>query len=315
MQARGLTWHGFSFASDESPPEKPRYCGLRFQITYVYILHYEPVATWELNIYDSQYPFRRERLMCDIVHAPGKTGPETLKVLEKQWLAKGLSRADCVNGVGDGGGENEGTQGVHSLMELANPGYVRRRCFGHLPWRVTDAGLNAMGQQHKSLQLLNTYLRDGTTWSRLKAIAVSPVAAGGLALVIDGSMEYKRLFSVSPPRVMEERPETAAMFLEWLLPKQETLTKLVKADLQTRCLTSQAAATALETLGSRTDCLSRHVDYVLVKKGLFLFYNCKAHPHIASMSSFEDLIGDAAANILSTRVDDEFLQIVKVADV
>ena len=208
-EARGKSVHAFSFATDESPPEKPRYCGLRFQITYVYVLHYVPDSDWEQATYDVAYPFSRERIMCDIMHAPGKTGEDTLKVLEKQWASLGLGRHDFVCGVGDGGGENEGSQGVHSLMEASVCAYVRRRCLGHLPWRVADAGLDAMDDRRKRLKDLSTFLRDGTTWSRLQAIAVAPVGAGGLALVKPCSVGFQRLFATSPPRSSKSAPSVS----------------------------------------------------------------------------------------------------------
>ena len=38
-------------------------------------------------------------------------------MLEKQFEAKGVFRAECVGGTGDGGGENEGATGIHGLFE------------------------------------------------------------------------------------------------------------------------------------------------------------------------------------------------------
>ena len=81
----------------------------------------------------------------DIVHCPGKKGEDVLRVVDKQITNIGLVRHDAVGGVGDGGGENEGAAGVHRLLEIEVPSYVRRRCFGHLPWRVADAGIDEMG--------------------------------------------------------------------------------------------------------------------------------------------------------------------------
>ena len=69
--------------------------------------------------------------------------------------------------MGDGGGENEGTQGVHGLFEQDHADYVRRRCLPHISWRVSAAYLDASGDMYKSLESLNTYLRDGVTWKRL----------------------------------------------------------------------------------------------------------------------------------------------------
>ena len=102
--------------------------------------------------------------MCDIVHVPGKTGADLLKVCDKQWAVFNLNRFGCCNGVGDGGGENEGFHGIHHLLEHSQNDYVRRRCFGHLPWRVADACLDAMGEDHAKLHSICNYVRDSTTW-------------------------------------------------------------------------------------------------------------------------------------------------------
>lgn len=116
-----------------------------------------------------------------------------------------------------------------------------------------------------------------------------------------------------PPKIIEERPECVAEFLAWLLPKQSQLAQLVAADLATRSVSAQSAVVARATLSSREECLRRHVDFVLLKKGLFLLYNCKAHPHIAATSTFQALIDKAASIILSTAIDDSFLELMQVA--
>ena len=108
---------------------------------------------------------RVSRYLCDIVHAPGKTGSDLITYLDKQWDRLGINRFECVNGVGDGGGENEGFNGLHNLLETTRGDYVRRRCFGHLPWRVADACLDAQGSDYTKVKHIMTYLRDGTTWS------------------------------------------------------------------------------------------------------------------------------------------------------
>ena len=91
-------------------------------------------------------PLRAERHLADIVNCTGKTGDATFKVIEQQCATKGALMVECVCGVGDGGGENEGVHGVHAICEALNSSYVRRRCFGHLPWRVADAGIESPGE-------------------------------------------------------------------------------------------------------------------------------------------------------------------------
>ena len=170
MQARSdNSFVGASFTTDESPPSEARFAGLRFQITIVYLLFYHDVSLWEDPRFDQQYPFRRERHLTDICHCPSKTGKGTLSVIEKQLRTKGVTLVDIVNGCTDGGGENEGSTGIHKLMEGVSEGYVRRRCFGHLSWRTTDAGLEEMDTETRDLRDISSYLRDGVTgqgWCR-----------------------------------------------------------------------------------------------------------------------------------------------------
>ena len=114
---RGKTYFGFGFASDESPPKSNRYVGLRFQITFIDVLFFAPVSSWSLPEYETDYPFKRERHLCDVVNCPGKSGSDVMKCLTMQFAGKGVNSAECCVGCGDGGGENEGTAGVHSLLE------------------------------------------------------------------------------------------------------------------------------------------------------------------------------------------------------
>ena len=51
------------------------------------------------------------RYLCDVVHAPGKTGGDLLTYLDKQWATLGLNRYECVNGVGNGGGRMKVSMG------------------------------------------------------------------------------------------------------------------------------------------------------------------------------------------------------------
>ncbi len=51
-------------------------------------------------------------------------------VLERQLRRVGLTPADVVSGTGDGGGENEGISGVHSLFEWLCPGRLAQKSGG-----------------------------------------------------------------------------------------------------------------------------------------------------------------------------------------
>ena len=193
--------------------------------------------------------------------------------IENQISRKGVTVADIVAGVGDGGGENEGrTSGVHAIVMNSVPSYVKRRCGGHFAWRVANQGLIAMGDLYESLKSLNMYLRDGITWFRLQSLATTSVANGGLALFTQTSRKFINMFNKAPPAILEDRPETVALFLKWLLPKQHTLRDLVAADIGSRQLEMRQAPIAAATLKSQHDTIFRYIAYVLIEKSLYLFY-------------------------------------------
>ncbi len=143
---------GFAFTSDSSPPSSGRYTGLSFLITIVYFLTFPDVSTWDDERFRSAWPLFREGHLCDMLNCPNKTGDEVILLLDKQFASKGLHRSEAVSGVGDGGGENEGTyRGIHSILERENPTYVRRRCMAHLSWRVADQAIAQITAEAASL--------------------------------------------------------------------------------------------------------------------------------------------------------------------
>ena len=299
--------HGFAFSSDESPPSANRFCGLRFQITYAYLPIFKDINTWEL--YADRFPMDLERHLTDIVHCPSKLGNEVLKVMEKQWATLGLTRWDAHGGTGDRGGENMGYTGIHSIMEESNESYVGKICLAHLSWRVCDAGIRVM--HSKKVEAIETYVRDGITWSRLKTIATASLEHGGLALFAEASEESVNFFSRAPPKILEDRPETNAEFLEWLVPRQDVLAKLVAHDLSRRNLTMPQAQQALASLTDRMECVLRHIDLVLIKKGLYLFYLSKScHTVIDGDRCFEDVLTKAKDILTNKFVDDHVLEVI-----
>ena len=178
-------WAGVAFATDESPPKQPRFRGLRFQITVLYLGFIPPVPSWESS---DDPPISCASMLADIMHCPGKKGTDVSRILERQLSRVGLSTYDILAGTGDGGGENEGSSGIHSHFENLCPGYVRHRCLPHIAWRTMDMAIRASDLDYRALC---AYFADGITWSRLRNIAVQDRAAGGLALFRDGSRACK----------------------------------------------------------------------------------------------------------------------------
>ena len=129
---RGTTFFGAGMSSDESPPSQPRFRGFRFQVTYVYVPYIPAPSTWMRPEYIQKRPIENEEYLMDIMHCPGKDGRTTYDVISRQMGRIGLTPWDIVSGTGDGGGENEGKEGVHRIYEESGAGYVRKRCHGHL---------------------------------------------------------------------------------------------------------------------------------------------------------------------------------------
>ena len=305
-------YHGSAFTSDESPPSENRYTGLRFQITWLYTLWFEPRQDWDQDRFANAYPFTCDKCLMDIMHAPGKTGSATLKLIEMQCERGGVYKDDLYSGTGDGGGENEGYAGVHKLMEAFNPTYVKRRCFPHIAWRTFKAGEDKM-HEAADVTALNRYIRKGITWSRLNAIAVRSRDEGGVAEFVEGSPEHRAFFSSAPPKLIDGRPESTIHWYEWLVPRQDMLRKLVDADLKSRNLQGDDGARGLRTLQSRQSNIFRHIDIVMMKKSMFQFYYCKGKLNVASYMSFNDFMTRTINHITNTRVTDDFLEMIGLA--
>ena len=196
-------------ASDESPPSQVRFGGYRFQITMMYTPLWRPEETWEAS---EDPPLDAAPLLLDICHCPGKDGHSVMGVLDKQLSRVGLSRYDVCCGSGDGGGENEGESGIHASFEADNPGYIRRRCLGHIAWRLADAVLVEF-PDYKLIKRLCEYLCQGSTWTRLQGLATTPVLEGGLGLFPEMSLAHAAVFGTKPGSIIPGRPENTSNFL------------------------------------------------------------------------------------------------------
>ena len=314
-EERGSTFFGAAFVSDESPPSGNRYTGLRFQITWLYVPFFKPVEEWGQPAYENQYPLTVKKLLCDICHVGQKTGQATFQVILKQIGRLGLTEFDVVGGVGDGGGENEGVQGVHTLFEESQGSYVRRRCGPHFAWRTFAAGVAAMGDFYQRSLALNNYLRDGVTWTRLQAIAVQHRDDHGLELFAEGSPEFLHIFSASPPRLIDERPQATLDYFQWLLPREHILKVLINQDMLLRGLTGADAVQAHETINSPRDCAFRRIDTVLMQKSLFMFFFIKKYNFTVECSkTFEELIDEASDIITSSQCTENVIKTLGLAE-
>ena len=146
----------------KAPPEAPRFRGLRFQITVLYLGIFAPFEHLG-NLGRSSFE--------TVVHAGGhlplpweEMGDDVARIVEKQGSRWDFNCYDAVAGTGDGGGENEGSSGVHVFFERFNTGYVRKRCLPHISWRTSDMATKASDLDYQNLA---AYFVEGITWTRL----------------------------------------------------------------------------------------------------------------------------------------------------
>ena len=296
------SWAGVAVATDESPPKQPRFRGLRFQITVMYLGIVPPVADWESS---SSPPLKCLSMLADIMHCPGKRGTDVSQVLEKQLGRIGLNCYDVVSGTGDGGGENEGHSGIHSHFENLCPGYVRRRCLPHIAWRTAEQAIRASELDYKALC---SYLGEGITWTRLREIATRDPRDGGLGLFRDGSRPCKDLFDVAPGSIVTSRPETDLMFLKFLRGKEHLLHLLARRDLEQRTGLGPDIVGAVTSLGDIKQRLYREILSEVLERCFFLYYWSGKHDKVAMTLSWTDLVDKACGIILDLAVTPKVLQ-------
>ena len=295
------TFAGAALATDESPPSQPRFRGLRFQITIVYIGSFLPEAQWEALAVP---PMSRTSMLGDIAHCPGKKGTDVCRVIGKQFTRWGLPMSEVVAATGDGGGENLGKEGIHAYFESLSPGYVRRRCLPHIAWRTADMAIRASGLDYKTLA---AYLVEGITWNRLKGIGTKTRNAGGLQLFKDRSTACNEVFGTAPAAIITNRPETDLRFLKFLKGKEHILYKLAVKDLDQRPMAADTMA-AVRNLGDIGQRVRRHLLCEILERCMFLAYWTAAHPIVAKDTSLETLMDKACNLILDLSVTQEVLQ-------
>ena len=293
----------------------------------MYIAFIPPVQDWETAEWDARAPIRSINCLCDLVNAPAKDGATVHKILCLQLERLGCSVADLVSGSTDGGGENEGKEGVHALIEEVCPLYVRRRGLEHLAWNYCSAGLSACSDLCHAYRDLSTYLHEGVTWSRLKQIATSPDRLGGLGLFgantqadpairracitsthaptwphkCKKKQAMKDIFARAPPTVIDNRPETDMLFLQWLGPRERVLLQCCSRDVEQRELSAKAKA-SVETLRDPWASVRRGILQELLYRALYLHRMAMAQEYVVARSTHASVAERATAELLSMDV-------------
>ena len=73
--------------------------------------------------------------------------------------------------------------------------------------------------------------------------------------------------------------------------------------MNARHLKNQSAQLALLTLRNKDHCIKRHLDFVMLKKALYLFFFIQSKKRVAVHTTFDDLRAKASHIITSTRLD------------
>ena len=308
-----MTWHdmdnqrkadpeafGVAVATDESPPSQRRFGGYRFQVTMVYYPSWHPVETWERA---KAPPLDVHSKFLDVCHCPGKDGATVMQVLDKQLSSIGLSRFDVVSMTGDGGAENEGmVNGMHALLEAQVPGYVRRRCLGHLAWRCADAVIAGI-PDYADIKKICEYFSKGVTWTRLQALASLPVADHGMGLLAERSPEFKRVFFHAPGPIVDTRPESDKNFLQFLGGKERVLSLVAVRDVSDRAL-APATQLAVTIMGDVRGRAVRRVAAEVLHRALFLHFWVNDHVRICGGETLENLTDKAKAVLQDVALDE-----------
>ena len=293
---------GVAIATDESPPRAPRFRGLRFQITVLYLGTFAPLDSWDTS---EDPPLMVTSMLGDIMHCPGKQGADISRVLDRQLARVGLNAFDVVAGTGDGGGENEGQLGIHAHFEALSPGYVRHRCLPHMAWRTADMAIKESLLDYKALA---SYFTEGSTWNRLKVIATSSRAEGGLGLFADGSRACQDIFSRRPSAIIDTRPDSDLQFLKLLKGKEHVFFDLAVRDLNQRDL-GPKTRTAVMSLGDIEQRINRTLLAELIERCFFLLhYNQSEHTRIASGTSWDLLVSQASHKVLDLNLTEQVIR-------
>ena len=76
------TFAGVAVATDENPPNQPRFRGLRFHISVMYIKENLPVSSWEMS---ASPLISSTSLLADIIHCPGERGQTPAGSSKNNW--------------------------------------------------------------------------------------------------------------------------------------------------------------------------------------------------------------------------------------
>ena len=93
-----------------------------------------------------------------------------------------------------------------------------------------------------------------------------------------GSADFHKVFSRAPPNIIDNRPETDMVFLEWLRAREVSLEPLIAQDVADRRLAEGPAI--LASLRNRLSRLQRDVLCELLHRGLHLHRFAQKYNHI-----------------------------------
>ena len=160
---------------------------------------------------------------------------------------------------------------------------------------------------------LAAYLVDGITWKRLKDVAVTDRASGGLNLFRDLSPECIRIFGKSPEAIIASRPDTDLKFLKLLRSREHILHRVASRDLEQRTLNNETR-NAVRNLGSIEQRICRTILGEILERCMFLLKWSQEHQRITLLASWDALMQQAVESILDLDTTPETLRRLGVTE-
>ncbi len=153
-------------------------------------------------------PILRTSCLADICHCSSKIASTSAS--KKELARVGLNSFGMVSGTGDGGGEDEGSRGIHEHLENMSPWCARRRRVPHMAWRTCGPAIKATRVDLKGFAAC---LSDGVTWSRLNDVATMSVAPGALGSSPPPRSSARAYLAGGRSAIIVTRPDADLQFL------------------------------------------------------------------------------------------------------
>lgn len=101
----------------------------------------------------------------------------------------------------------------------------------------------------------------------------------------------------------------------WLLPRIEPIRRLARHDQKVRNLQGETNKRAMNTLLDKDEEIYHWIEFVLLKKSLYLYHYSKKHTNLTEHSrTFTGLVGEATQILTSDRLDKHVQEYLHITD-